>query len=103
MLIIDNQIKWEGAKIFFSSSSMYRNFSKYFSFKDSLLIERTGIDISVALPKISPSGKRWYIFEKILIDNNFVQQINKDAKQYGGEKDADIFIGLYKNYIRLKY
>ena len=102
MLIIDNQLKWDAAKLFFSSSSMYRTFSKHFYFKENLLIERTGIDIKIALPKSSPSGSRWYIFEKILINDNSIQQINIDTRQYGGEKDADIFIGLYKNFIRLK-
>jgi len=101
-IVIDSQIKWEAAKVFFTSSSNYRLFSKHFWFASQLMIKRTIIDISDALPRSEIGGKRWNIFSNILKDNNSVAQINEEVKIYGGEADADIFIGLYKNYIKLE-
>ena len=101
---ISSQEEFEAIKGQFNSSSDYRNFSRRYHFNPKSRIERTGMHIDEALTsgsKPSTHGRR-AIFEAmnsgvlVSLFNSSARHISRDATD-----DADIFIALYRGFIRL--
>jgi hypothetical protein len=99
--LISKQAHWIFVKGQFGNANDYDSFKKTYSFDPNSRIARTGISLDEVLKP--HAEKRREIFEKCLLDGLTVQEVNDQAREMklGAKLDADIFVGLYKDYIRL--
>ena len=106
--IISTQADWERVRDEFKSASDYRAFSARYSFNPTSRVRLTGQTLADSLPRATPGGPRWTIFEKAILDGRMVGQINQHAQQLGRqtgsrpEPDGDVFIALFVGYVTLE-
>jgi antitoxin VapB len=98
--IIMNQSEWLEIRPEFKNASSYRQFSKKYRFNPKSKIFRTGRSVEDVLSR--STGERRQIFDECLPDGSTVEEVNARITKYpNGERDADIFIGLYNGFIQL--
>jgi len=101
---VSSQQEFNLLKPNFPRPSDYRIFTKagyYFNPKSRL--EKLEMSIRDALPKATPSGARWRIFEAIE-SGATVEGFNQKAKAMGlgAEWDGDVFYAVHKGFARLE-
>ncbi len=98
--IITNQSEWLQIRPEFKNASSYRMFSKNYRFNPKSKIFRTGRPVDDVLTR--STGVRRQIFDQCLPDGSTVEDVNAQTTKFpNAERDADIFIGLYKGFIQL--
>ncbi len=97
---ISSQKEFASIKSKFNSASDFRAFKKDYFFDPASRVELTGMQRTQTLRK--KSGARWDIFG-VFRTGMTIAEFNRSAKQVssGAERDADVFIALYKGFICL--
>jgi hypothetical protein len=100
--LISSQGDWLRVRDEFSCASKYREFRARYSFNETSRVRRTEISIEEVLQPGARSRRD--IFETCLLDGHSVREVNGCAKRQdrGAERDADIFVALFKNFIVLE-